>query len=254
MWKSRISVPVVLCFLLSEFGSALSAECSINLSPGETVKSEYPGYHGFLQIHRPAAAPGRAGYPVIFWYHGYSRNLRPNTRITRAVTGGKIFIIVGMDYATEKFYEDLEPIALDEEVQKFHAVLQALQDCVPIDREHLIMAGYSQGGYATTLIGERVIDELAGLVVLGAGRSQGGRNLPAETAMEGMPIFIGIGENDSVHRETAEATAKVYALLGATVSIEHWPDTTHIDGWRRYLEDVRNTAGLRSWLNDVLAN
>ncbi|HEX6927807.1 MAG TPA: hypothetical protein VF267_01060 [Gammaproteobacteria bacterium] len=242
-----------LLMVLAPVPAHAAEDCAFALTPGEAVRADYPGYYDYLEIFRPAALPGPEGYPVILWYHGYDSRLRPNTKIMRAVTGGEVFLLVGMDYGSERFYEDLEMIALDDEVRRFHDVLGKLERCVTIDRNRILLGGYSQGGYAITMIGERVVDEIAGMIVLGAGRSQGKHNLPAENGLAGKRIFVAAGADDHAHGENALATARLYAFLGAKVSMETWPETDHGEGWRWYQESPSRTAGLRQWLNEVLS-
>lgn len=238
----------------SEFAWSADSDgkCNLAMAAGEAQRTDRPGYHDFLEIYQPPTPPDASGYPVIFWYHGYSDSLRPNTTIMRAVTGGEVFVVVGMDYASEAFYEDLEHNELDKEILNFYSTLQAIETCVPVNRDKLVLGGYSQGGYATTLIGERIVDDLAGMIVLGAGRSEGAKNLPNENQMEGIPIFMAAGMRDFVHGENVEATARVYALLGAEVSMERWPETDHVEGWSWYQNDESRTVGLRTWLNRLL--
>lgn len=229
-----------------------ASACPFDLVNGESRQSQYSGHYGFIDIYTPGHPPLASGYPVIVWYHGYSDSLRPNTRMLQAITEGEVFLLVGADYGSRKFYEDLVLTQVDDEVTRLENLLDDIDNCVPIDREKVILAGYSQGGYAVSLIGERVAKTLAGMMILGAGRSSGGEGLPDEGALRGMPIFIAAGEEDYPHGESAEASARVYALLDAQVSLERWPGTNHIEGWSWYQGNVARTAGVRSWLNDVL--
>jgi len=245
---------LLACLLLPAAGNAAmaaTAACRFELTAGETVDSPYPGHHDFIQIFQPAAPPGPQGYPVILWYHGHGQRLRPNTQIMRAVTGGDTFLLVGMDYRSKRFHEKLDRKALAREVEGVAAVLDDLEACVPVDRDMVLLAGYSQGGYAATLIGERMLDQLAGLVILGAGRADRAKNLPEKQALAGFPMFIAAGEDDREYGAAAEATAQLYAYLGAHVSMERWPQTDHFEGWRWYQESDLRVAGIRQWLNTV---
>jgi predicted esterase len=41
------------------------------------------------------------------------------------------------------------------------------------------------------------------------------------------PIFIGVGQNDSVHNPRAKKAARNYKLWGADVTFEEWPGVGH---------------------------
>ena len=226
-------------------------KCLFSLTEGETTQIEYKGFRKFIRIYVPAQAAPTEGYPVIFYYHGYSSGLRPNLQIMQAVTGGNDFVLVGINYRTRRFYEQLERKYVHNEVEHFHQLLKELSACCPVNREIVILAGYSQGGYAISLIGEQVLDEIAGMIFLGSGRTLGKLRLPEAEDIEGLPFFVAAGENDSAHLETAETTALLYALLGAKVSMERWPDTDHIQGWSWYQNDPARAANLRLWLSQV---
>ena len=116
----------------------------------------------------------------------------------------------------------------------------------------MILAGYSQGGYAISMIGERRIDQIAGMVLLGSGRRLATMYLPEEDAIKGWPIFFGAGDKDERHFPIAQDSAKLYALLGAEVSMETWPETNHGQGWSWYQKDSKRGAGLKAWLDQVV--
>ena len=228
------------------------AECLLEFRAGETVRSTRSGHHGFVEIFQPASAPDVHGYPVILWYHGNSANLEPNTAILRGITNGEAFVLVGMDYGSERFYRRLHRRELEREVVRADGLLDDLAACLPIDRDTVLIGGYSQGGYATTLIGERMLDRIAGMIVLGAGRADRADNLPAEESIAGMPMFFAAGADDRDFGAAADASARLYASLGAKVSLERWPETDHFEGWRWYQQGDANVAGIRDWLNAIL--
>ena len=231
---------------------ALPDECRFDIRPGTATGNAFPGYHDYVRVYLPESPPGPRGYPVILWYHGQGAALRPNTQLIHAVTGGEAFLLVGMNYGSRRFYEELDRRALAREQARIDDLLSELEACVSIDRDSLLLAGYSQGGYAVTLLGERMLDRIAGLVVLGAGRADRTGNLPERRAITGLPMFFAAGADDEAYGAAAEASARLYAGLGAQVSLERWPETDHFEGWQWYQEDEARTVGLRNWLNDAL--
>ena len=238
--------------LFANAAVAVADECRFDLRAGTTTDNTFPGYHNFIRTYLPAGAAGPQGYPVILWYHGQGETLRPNTHIIQAITGGEAFLLVGMNYGSRRFHEKLDRGALAREQARIDEVVRHLEACVPIDRAALVLAGYSQGGYAVTLLGEQMLDRIAGMIVLGAGRADRTDNLPDDNAIAGLPMFFAAGADDKAYGAAADASARLYARLGARVSLERWPQTDHVEGWQWYQEDEARTIGLRNWLNDAL--
>jgi predicted esterase len=131
-------------------------------------------------------------------------------------------------------------------------VFEQIAACRPVNREAVFLAGYSQGGYAVSMIGEQRADQIAGMVLLGSGRRHAKMYLEEAEVVKGLPIFIGAGEKDDPHHFYADVTAQLYGLLGAKVTMETWPDTNHGQGWSWYQKDPTRGEGLKSWLDDVV--
>ena len=242
-------IPVLLLLPIAAQAAA-ELPCDERVRAGEVVKVPYPGYHGFIRTFLPREAPPDGKLPVIVHYHGYSDRLEPHLRIARAITAERYFLLVGMDYGSAEFYEDLERRKLDEEVTRLHSLIDWLEQCLPIDREEIYLSGYSQGAFAISLVGERSLDLVDGLIYLGGGRSAGEDNLPREELLEGLPVFIGFGTDDAVYGEVAEVTGNVYALLGAKVTKETWPGLDHTEGFSWYMQDPANVVNINNWLLD----
>ena len=228
------------------------ANCEFHLVPGEVVRAAWTGFHGHLAVYQPAGPAPPRGYPVILWYHGYGS--APNVQLPGAITRGQLFLLVGMDYGSREFHDSLHPALLDDEVQRARDVINALEECLPVDRDAILVGGFSQGGYATSLIGERTLDDIAGMMILAAGRTRGPVGLPAGNVLHGFPIFLGAGDKDRVHAERAEASAMLYRQHGADVTFERWPRMDHGESWRWYqnTKAPNRTRVPRQWLNSVL--
>jgi len=93
--------------------------------------------------------------------------------------------------------------------------------------ETIFMGGYSQGGYFTTVLGEQMLDRLAGLIVLGAGRTYVDRSSPPAQQIRGKPIFYGVGELDEKHNPRARNAVEMYRKWGADVTFEEWEGVEH---------------------------
>lgn len=245
------NLAILLFVFLPVAGEAATPlPCDARVRAGEVVKVPYEGHHGFIRTFLPREAPPSGKLPVIVHYHGYSERLEPHVRIARAITAERYFLLVGMDYGSAEFYEDLERRRLDEEVMRLHALVEWLEECLPIDREEIYLSGYSQGAFAISLIGERSLDLVDGLIFLGGGRSEGEEGLPSAKLLEGLPVFIGFGTDDAVYGEVAEVTGNVYALLGAKVTKETWPGLDHKQGISWYMQDPANVVNINNWLLD----
>ena len=163
-------------------------------------------------------------WPVIFCYHGAGGSV--TTWPFYQVTRGQGFIIVGMNY-TPLISGRRNRKWVSQEEALFSEALAMVSARLNVDPEMVFMGGYSQGGYHTTLLGEQVLDRLAGLVILGAGRFFIDHSPPSVQAIHNKPIFIGVGQNDSVHNSRAGKAAGTYELWGADVTFEEWPGVGH---------------------------
>ena len=90
--------------------------------------------------------------------------------------------------------------------------------------------------------------DLAGLIILGAGRGWGETRAPKQRLIADKPVFIGAGDSDSSHLDRAKAAAMDYSRWNADVTLEIWPDTDHMAGWRWYQEETGRGSYLREWL------
>lgn len=249
-----------ICCLLGVLAMAIGSQavladddCSLDIIDGEITEHDYSGFHGAIRLYVPPDPPPESGYPVVAYYHGWSTGLKPNLRIMHAVTGGQDYLLIGMSYRSRHFYEELDRKSLRKELSHLDRILDDVAKCRPLNMNAFFLAGYSQGGYAVSMLGEQRIDQVAGLVLLGSGRRLAKMYLPDESEIGGWPIFVGVGENDERHFPIADNSAKLYALLGAEVSMETWPGTDHFQGWTWYQKDPERAAGLKSWLDGVVA-
>lgn len=227
--------------------------CRFELVDGNTTELRYSGYQGHIRISVPPEAPPERGYPVVFYYHGWSTRLGPNVRIMHAVTGGHDYLLVGMNYFKKHFYENLDRRNLRLELRHLDQALEDIASCRPVNRDAVFLAGYSQGGYAVSMIAEQRAAQIAGMILLGSARRHAKMYLEEAGVVKGLPVFIGAGADDEPHYHWAKVSSQLYALLGAEVSMETWPETDHGEGWSWYQEDPQRAAGLKAWMDAVVA-
>lgn len=184
-------------------------------------------------------------WPLIFCYHGAggSMTLWPFNQVTE----NQGYIIVGMNY-TPLINGKRNRLWIANEKAHFLEVLEIVSARLNIYSEMIFMGGYSQGGYQTTLLGEKVLDKLAGLVILGAGRFFIDHTEPPRRKIRDKPVFIGVGENDTIHNPRAKRAAANYERWGAEVTFEEWPGVGHGIG-----TPVFPSKLLPKWLEDIFS-
>ncbi len=210
--------------LLLLFHSALVADTS-TVSPGEEVRITAPKTGKTFLLYVPVDYTAKRPFPVIFCYHGYRGTA--TTWPFKQVTKGQGFIVVGMNYATDLYYNKLLPTETKKEKIFFDEVLELISVRVNVAKEYIFMGGYSQGGYSTTVFGEQMLDRLAGSLVLGAGRRDVDMNPPPAELIRGYPFFYGVGELDDPHYPRAKRALQFYTECGADVTFEGWENETH---------------------------
>lgn len=222
----RRSVGIVCCNMLLLFlvHSAFAAEIP-PVVPGKEVRIAAPKTGKTFLLYVPVDYTDKRPFPVMFYYHGYRGTA--TTGMFRHLTKGKGFIIVGMNYATDIYYNKLLPTETVKEKIFFDEALELISKRVNVAKEYIFMGGYSQGGYSTTVLGEQMLDRLAGRIVLGAGRRDVDMNPPPAELIRDHPVFYGAGELDDPHYQRAKRAAQLYRAWGADVTFEGWPDETH---------------------------
>lgn len=213
---------ILLLFLIHH--SAPAAEIP-PVSPGKEVRITASKIEKTFLLYVPSDYTDKRPFPVIFYYHGYRGSA--TTQMFRHITKGNGFIIVGMNYATDLYYNKLLPTETAKEKIFFDQALELISTRVNVAKEYIFMAGYSQGGYSTTVLGEQLLDRLAGRLVLGAGRRDVDMNPPPAELIRGHPVFYGAGELDDPHYPRAKRAAQLYTEWGADVTFEGWENETH---------------------------
>lgn len=196
--NSRLMVEIV-CFsalLPLLFCSVLSADVPMSdaeLLPGKEVRITAPKTGKTFLLYVPVDYTDKRPFPVLFYYHGYRGTA--TTGMFRHITKGEGFIIIGMNYATDAYYKGhLPPTKTAPEKAFFNEVMVLVSARLNIAPDYIFMGGYSQGGYSTTVLGEQLLDRLAGFLILGAGRRNVDTEPPPAELIRGYPIFYGAGE------------------------------------------------------------
>lgn len=195
------------------------------LVPGAEVDITAPETGKTFRLYVPFDYTDKRPFPIIFCYHGYRGTA--TTWPFKQVTKGERFIVVGMNYATDDYYNGLSPTETAPEKAFFNEVMTLVSARLNIATDYIFMGGYSQGGYSTTVLGEQLLEQLAGFLILGAGRRNVDMNPPATELIRGHPIFYGAGEQDDPHYPRAKRASGFYTEWGADVTFEGWENETH---------------------------
>ena len=218
---------VLLLFLLCN--SVLAGDMPMStteLLPGREVGITAPKTGKTFRLYVPVDYTDKRPFPVIFCYHGYRGHA--TTWPFKQVTKGAGFIVVGMNYATDDYYKGhLPPTKTAPEKAFFHEVMALISARLNIAMDYIFMGGYSQGGYSTTVLGEQLLDRLAGFLILGAGRRNVDTEPPPTELIREHPIFFGAGELDDPHYPRAKRASGFYKEWGADVTFEGWEHETH---------------------------
>ena len=197
----------------------------LDLFPGIEVSVEASITKKNFLVYVPLDYTPERPWPVIFCYHGYGGSA--TTSPFKKVTHGEGFVIVGMNYATKDYHKGLPYDKTGPEKAYFDEAFAFVSSHLNIDPEFVFMGGYSQGGYSTTVLGEQLLDRLAGRLILGAGRTHVDRYPPPAELIRGHPVFFGVGELDDPHYIRAKNAAQRYREWEADVTFEGWPGETH---------------------------
>ena len=214
--------------LLFLFCSILTADVTTSheaLLPGAEVGVTAPKAGKTFRLYVPVDYTDNRPFPVIFCYHGYRG--KATTWPFKQVTKGEGFIVVGMNYATDAYYKGLSPTETAPDKAFFNEVVEFVSARLNIARDYIFMGGYSQGGYSTTVLGEQLLEQLAGFLILGAGRRNVDMNPPPTELIRGHPIFYGAGEQDDPHYPRAKRASGFYTEWEADVTFEGWENETH---------------------------
>lgn len=211
-------------FLLFLLHSAFAAGIP-TVSPGAEVRITAPKAEKTFLLYVPVDYTDARPFPVIFCYHGYRG--KATTWPFKQVTKGQGFIVVGMNYATDAYYHKLRFTTTGPEKIFFDESLEIISTRVNVDQDYIFMGGYSQGGYSTTVLGEQLLDRLAGNLVLGAGRCYVDMKPPPAELIRGHPFFYGVGALDDPHYPRAKRALQFYTECEADVTFEAWKDETH---------------------------
>lgn len=88
-------------------------------------------------------------------------------------TGGRDWVVLGMEYHERGLHRRSSAelrAALVAEGRTLHRAVSFVTREVRVDPRRVYLAGFSKGGWWTSLLGEQEVDRVAGMIIPGAGR------------------------------------------------------------------------------------
>jgi pimeloyl-ACP methyl ester carboxylesterase len=201
-------------------------------------------------LFRPASVAGVLSNtpPVLFFFHGQGG--RPTIEPVATCPASSNFVLVGLPYVAlraEPQTRDAYEQALRQEWDFLLRAREAVSRRLGLGpRSMLYVGGVSMGGWTAAALLERYPQELAGAVILLAGRMRTGHGSPPP-GMRSRAVYIGSGETDP-NLPAARRAASWYRTAGARVTFEVFTGCGHgvppapplLDGWLAW-EAVRNS-------------
>src|SRR3954453_15409380 len=133
-------------------------------SPGQETKLADPktGGGGGYVLYGPKDYTPDREWPTIFCYHG--KNNDPKSWPFKELTDGQGYVVVGMEYIDREGANDPK-----EDLENLQRIRSFVGQKVHLNPKLLFMGGFSQGGWSTSKFSNLCIDEMAGLIITGAG-------------------------------------------------------------------------------------
>lgn len=199
-----------------------SADDLPNLAPGEDVPVPWTGVKSPLIVRLPDNYAADRDWPIVFHFHGSGGS--PTIDLPRAYTGGKDFILVGMEYVTRDL-PAATPDYLEQEWQHLLAVRSALAAKARVDAGRTYVGGFSQGGWFASEFMEVHGRELAGAYVLGAGKRPRNKREPKDFGLT-KPVYLGAGQLDLNYIYAVQGISH-FNRLGGTVTFDDFLGIGH---------------------------
>ena len=219
LWLLRAGVGLVsLC--AAQTGAA-------QFAPGVETNVDAALLGGPMKVFLPVNYSATNRWPVIFFYPGQDQ--QPGTETIRKFTDDRDYIVVGLPYpdaGPAPSSRDLPPHYTERLNGDFARAKSWIAARASVDSNRFFLGGVSKGGWTADLIGEPQMGQLAGLIILLAGRSYAVNESPGGSGYYGKPVYIGDGENDGNMRPARQA-AEFFLRRKAVVTLEEFPALGH---------------------------
>lgn len=199
----------------------------------------------------PKAYDGETKLPLLVVLHGYAGNMEEVTDTWKAAADKAGVILLApqgmwqLDDDGEQFHWGRDMDTIEENVMES---IDMAMDEYEIDDENIILAGFSQGGWATWSLALRSPDTFAGIIPVGGLYEPESSSVYEDEDLASLRIFIMIGgeENDRLIDANKKA-AKQFKKLGAKIKLNIYDGLGHAYPDDTTPEQVR---AIRFILND----
>jgi hypothetical protein len=181
---------------------------------------------GPMKVFLPSNYDASNSWPVVFFYPG--QDAQPETTTIRKFCDDRDFIVVGLPHVAPRpapKSSDAPPHYIEKLRDDFAKARTWVCANVRADTNRIFVGGVSKGGWTASLVGEPEMRNIAGLILLLAGRS-----FPTTASPGGnyhfKYIYIGDGDADANLRPARQAF-EFFVRYGADVTFEEFQGTGH---------------------------
>lgn len=182
----------------------------------------------FATLPLPLALPddwdGVTPVPLIIALHGYGGRAENFPKLWRHSAGKKMAIVVA-PWGHSPIYNGSSWTDLFEAETIVDLTIDWVAERYPIDRERIILSGFSQGGYMSYTIAVRRPELFAGVIPMGSGYVPS-FDRPPQAGEHRPRYYFMIGASDQSVRQTRQAAAD-FKAAGYEVDLRVYPQSGH---------------------------
>ena len=141
---------------------------------GVEYSAVLPGSGTSMKVYVPVNYDSSRKWPLLVFYHGM--NGSPTTDCITRHCQGNDFIVAGITYCEKlesRLTREQHNAYIARERGNFRSAVLWVKQNLSLDKKRVFLGGISKGGWTTSFIGERELKNLAGFVILLAGRQRG---------------------------------------------------------------------------------
>ena len=218
---NNLIISALLSFFIVGWNTCFAEE----YSAGREYDVVLPGSGNSMKVYVPANYDSSRKWPLVVFYHGM--NGSPTTDCIARHCEGSDFIVAGVTYCEKqaaKMTREQHNAYIERERKNFRSAVLWVKNNLSLDTGRVFLGGISKGGWTTSFVGEREMQNLAGFIILLAGRQRGA--VPGPQKMDGFPVYIGAGEDDPNVISASHASG-FYQHCGAAVCFEEYAGIGH---------------------------
>ncbi len=139
---------------------------------------------------------GDDGLPLVIFLHGRGGRADQMAEAWRP-SAAKIGAVLIVPEAYERFLTGYQWGSVEDSIRRLEEAIEYAAERFPIDRQRVVVGGFSQGAYVALEAAARNPQRIAGTIAIGACIPRGlGFRADAEPPAEPPPLYIGIGSKE----------------------------------------------------------